>query len=124
MKIDRQKELVTVTGAMDMKALAEMLKKHLKKNVEIVPPKKEGEKKGEGGGGEKKKKGDGGEAAGGDGGEKMEANKMQYQVGYTHPFMHGPGPAGDQFHSNPFPVGQFHAPELFSDENPNACSVM
>ncbi|XP_075513296.1 heavy metal-associated isoprenylated plant protein 3-like isoform X1 [Primulina tabacum] len=128
MKIDRQKELVTVTGAMDMKALAEMLKKHLKKNVEIVPPKKEGEKKeGGGGGGDKKKGGgggDGGEAGSGGGGEKMEGNKMQYQAGYTYPFMYGPGPAGDQFHYNPFPVGLLHAPQLFSDENPNACSVM
>ncbi|XP_011090035.1 heavy metal-associated isoprenylated plant protein 3 isoform X2 [Sesamum indicum] len=50
MKIDRQKELVTVTGAMDMKALAEVLKKHLKKEVEILPPKKEVEKKENGGG--------------------------------------------------------------------------
>ncbi|KZV30906.1 hypothetical protein F511_36682 [Dorcoceras hygrometricum] len=127
MKIDKQKELVTVTGAMDMKALAEMLKKHLKRSVEIVPPKKEGEKK-EGGGGDKKKGGaggggDGGDAAGG-GTEKMEGNKMQVQVGYPYPFMHGPGPAGDQFHYNPYPVGLYHAPQLFSDENPNACCVM
>ncbi|KAK4408986.1 Heavy metal-associated isoprenylated plant protein 3 [Sesamum angolense] len=50
MKIDRQKELVTVTGAMDMKALAEVLKKHLKKEVEILPTKKEVEKKENGGG--------------------------------------------------------------------------
>ncbi|KAK6163404.1 hypothetical protein DH2020_000268 [Rehmannia glutinosa] len=37
MKIDKQKELVTVTGAMDMTALAAVLKKHLKKEVEILP---------------------------------------------------------------------------------------
>ncbi|XP_073022899.1 heavy metal-associated isoprenylated plant protein 3 [Primulina eburnea] len=126
MKIDRQKELITVTGAMDMKALAEILKKNLKKNVEIVPAKKEGEKK-ESGGGDKKKGGgggDGGEPAGGGGGEKKEGNKMQVQVGYPYPFMYGPGPAGDQFHYNPYPVGLVHAPQLFSDENPNACSVM
>ncbi|KAL0417684.1 UNVERIFIED_CONTAM: Heavy metal-associated isoprenylated plant protein 3 [Sesamum radiatum] len=67
MKIDRQKELVTVTGAMDMKALAEVLKKHLKKEVEILPPKKEVEKK-ENGGGDKVKS-SGGEK-GKSGGEK------------------------------------------------------
>ncbi|PHU03902.1 hypothetical protein BC332_29153 [Capsicum chinense] len=42
MKVDEQKDLVTVTGSMDMKVLAETLKKHLKKEIEIVPPKKEG----------------------------------------------------------------------------------
>ncbi|PHU03929.1 hypothetical protein BC332_29180 [Capsicum chinense] len=51
MKVDEQKDLVTVTGSMDMKVLAETLKKHLKKEIEIVPPKKEGgEKKDKGGG--------------------------------------------------------------------------
>lgn len=128
MKIDEQKDLVTVTGAMDMKALAELLQKQLKKDVEIVPPKKEGEKK-EKGGGDKGKSGGGG-GDGGDGGdEKMEGNKMQSQMaGYTnpypYPFMYGPGVAGDQFHYNPYAVQQYHAPQMFSDENPNACSVM
>ncbi|KAL0460155.1 UNVERIFIED_CONTAM: Heavy metal-associated isoprenylated plant protein 3 [Sesamum latifolium] len=135
MKIDRQKELVTVTGAMDMKALAEVLKKHLKKEVEILPPKKEVEKKensgsgggekgkssggekGKSGGGEKGKSGgEKGKSGGGDkgkssggggggggegggseemaGGEKMEANRMQFQVGYPYPYMYGAGAAG------------------------------
>lgn len=154
MKIDRQKELVTVTGAMDMKALAEVLKKHLKKEVEILPPKKEVEKKENGGGsgdkgkssgGEKGKSGgekgkiDGGEkgksgggAGGGSeemaGGEKMEANRMQFQVGYPYPYMYGAGAvgAGDQLqlYYNPYGYGPYHAPQIFSDENPNACSVM
>ncbi|KAJ0098368.1 hypothetical protein Patl1_22201 [Pistacia atlantica] len=39
-KVDMQEELVTVTGTMDAKALAETLKKRLKRPVEIVPPKK------------------------------------------------------------------------------------
>ncbi|XP_019181721.1 PREDICTED: heavy metal-associated isoprenylated plant protein 3-like [Ipomoea nil] len=135
MKLDRQKEVVTVTGAMDMKALAENLKKHLKRDVEIVPPKKEGggEKKEKGGGNEKgndKGKGGGkkeaGGGGGGDGGEKNKeeaANKMQVQVGYPYqgpyPYMYGPGYVQDQMYYN-YP----HAPQMFSDENPNACSVM
>ncbi|KAM3302851.1 hypothetical protein P3S67_013881 [Capsicum chacoense] len=52
MKVDEQKDLVTVTGSMDMKVLAETLKKHLKKEIEIVPPKKEGGENEEKGGGD------------------------------------------------------------------------
>ncbi|MCD9646809.1 hypothetical protein HAX54_036992 [Datura stramonium] len=161
MKIDKQKDLVTVTGSMDMKELAEMLKKHLKKEVEIVPPKKEGgEKKekggdgggenGKGGGGKGKGKGGEGngegkmkvkdEVAGGGGGDGFGGGEMimgsnvgngmqmmqhQVQFGYPYPYMYGPvGPVypADQF-QNPYPVS-VHAPQLFSDENPNACSVM
>ncbi|KAL0390558.1 UNVERIFIED_CONTAM: Heavy metal-associated isoprenylated plant protein 3 [Sesamum calycinum] len=44
-KIDTQKDLVTVTGSMDMKALAELLQKQLKKDVEIVPRKRMGRRK-------------------------------------------------------------------------------
>ncbi|KAL0436928.1 UNVERIFIED_CONTAM: Heavy metal-associated isoprenylated plant protein 3 [Sesamum radiatum] len=58
-KIDTQKDLVTVTGSMDMKALAELLQKQLKKDVEIVPPKKDGEKKEKGGGDKGRSGGDG-----------------------------------------------------------------
>lgn len=146
MKIDKQKDLVTVTGSMDVKDLAETLKKHLKKEVEIVPAKKEGgEKKekggdngGGGGGGEKGKgagkgKGKGKEGGGIGGGEMIIGNvgngmqmmqQMQQpvQFGYPYPYMYGPVYPADQF-QNPYPVS-VHAPQLFSDENPNACSVM
>ncbi|KAJ6765506.1 HEAVY METAL-ASSOCIATED ISOPRENYLATED PLANT PROTEIN 6 [Salix purpurea] len=63
--LDKQKELVTVKGTMDVKALAETLKSRLKRAVDIVPPKKEKEK-------EKEKEGgkDGENAAGGGGGKK------------------------------------------------------
>ncbi|KAL0370100.1 UNVERIFIED_CONTAM: Heavy metal-associated isoprenylated plant protein 3 [Sesamum angustifolium] len=126
-KIDTQKDLVTVTGSMDMKALAELLQKQLKKDVEIVPQKKDGEKKEKGGGDKGKSGGEGGEAGDGGGDDKMEGNKMQAQpVGYPYPFMYGPSIVGDQFHYNPYAVGpyQYHAPQIFSDENPNSCSVM
>ncbi|XP_055835510.1 heavy metal-associated isoprenylated plant protein 3-like [Solanum dulcamara] len=157
MKIDKQKDLVTVTGSMDMKELAEVLKKHLKKEVEIVPPKKEGgdkkEKGGDGGGGENGKggngggkgKGKGGEGngegkgkvkdevgGGGDGGGEMIMNnnvgngmqmmQQQVQFGYPYPYMYGSVYPADQL-QNPYPVS-VHAPQLFSDENPNACSIM
>ncbi|EPS59630.1 hypothetical protein M569_15175, partial [Genlisea aurea] len=49
LKIDKQKELVTVTGAMDMNALAESLTKHVKRQVQIVPPPNKKEQKGGGG---------------------------------------------------------------------------
>ncbi|KAL6563640.1 hypothetical protein OROGR_002599 [Orobanche gracilis] len=122
MKIDKQKDLVTVTGAIDMKALAEVLSKQLKKGVEIVPPKKDGEKKDKGGGGGDDQKGkNGGE---GDN-EKKERNKTPASLGgYPYPFMPGPLVIGDQLHYNPYPVYPYHAPQIFSDENPNACSVM
>ncbi|GER27341.1 heavy metal transport/detoxification superfamily protein [Striga asiatica] len=114
MKIDGQKDLVTVTGAIDMKALAEALSEKLKKNVSIVPPKKDGEKK-ENGGDDKGK----------DGGDKAEGNKMQTLLGgYPYPFMPGPVVIGEQLHYNPYPAYQYYAPGIFSDENPNACTVM
>ncbi|XP_009600294.1 heavy metal-associated isoprenylated plant protein 3-like [Nicotiana tomentosiformis] len=155
MKIDKQKDLVTVTGSMDVKELAETLKKHLKKEVEIVPAKKEaGEKKekgekggdnGGGGGGEKGKgggKGKGGSGEGkgkgeegggigggemiignvGNGMQMMQQMQQPVQFGYPYPYMYGPVYPADQF-QNPYPVS-VHAPQLFSDENPNACSVM
>lgn len=43
--IDTQKDLVTVKGTMDAKALQPYLKEKLKRGVEIVPPKKDGDKK-------------------------------------------------------------------------------
>ena len=132
MSIDKQKELVTVVGSMDMKALAETLQEKLKRPVEIVPPKKEkdgGEKEGgkadNGGGGKKKGGGDGGQKAEGDGG-KMEESRMEYlgQPVFGYGYGYGPGP-GFGYSYPPGYVGEhLHAPQMFSDENPNACSVM
>ncbi|XP_038894057.1 heavy metal-associated isoprenylated plant protein 3-like [Benincasa hispida] len=150
MSVDRQKDLVTVKGTMDVKALSGSLTERLKRPVEIVPMKKEkdnnknegggggGDKKdpaatGDGngngnGGGKKKKKGGNGGGGGGDGnggedgcGGKMEGNKMEYMgmvgIGYGHGYGYGYGPGGL--------VGEnLHAPQLFSDENPNACFIM
>lgn len=110
MKIDTQKDLVTVTGAMDMKALAEILQKKLKREVAIAPPKKDGENKEKGGG-------DAGQ-------EKAEGNENQTTVEYFNPFMFGPVVnAGEPIHYNPY-APHYTAPQIFSDENPNSCTVM
>ncbi|CAL9163935.1 heavy metal-associated isoprenylated plant protein 3-like [Musa acuminata AAA Group] len=149
--VDAAKDLVTVKGTMDVKSLVTVLKERLKRGVEILPSKKDdgggGEVKKEkaaGGGGEKKEKaGDGGEEKkekggdskgekkekGGDGsGDKeekkevgkkettttvVEANKMDYS-----------GPPFGGYGGYGYRVEMIHPPQFFSDENPNACSIM
>jgi len=129
MEIDRQKELVCVKGTMDAKALAQSLNEKLKRQVDVVQPKKEKE------GGEKK-------GGGGDGGQEEanakvdQGNKMimalpgygniGYGNGYGYP-PYGPGPGhghGYGYGHGGFVGEHLHAPQMFSDENPNACSIM
>lgn len=136
MSIDKHKDLVTVKGAIDVKALVEKLKEKLKRPVEIVPPKKEG------GGGDKAKSGgekakgngnsngNGGSGGGGEekaakgngngngGGKVVEGHKMEYGVGQGEYPYHYDG------YGSGYTINQVHAPQLFSDENPNACVVM
>lgn len=97
---DLQKDLVTVTGTMNVKELVSLLKEKLNRAVEIVPAKKDeaggGDKKGkeaaaassgsgnkkEGGGAEKTDGGGGDQKAkseSGGGGTKVEVNKMEFQ---------------------------------------------
>ncbi|KAG4985515.1 hypothetical protein JHK84_033453 [Glycine max] len=147
MAIDKEKEMVTVKGTMDVKALAENLMEKLKRKVEVVPPQKdkEGDNK-EGGGGEKgsgkkKNKGGGGDKNENieDGIEKIEHNRMEYLAPPAFGFGYGPygGYGHGHGHGNvggyscvPVYPEQMHfhlhapAPQMFSDENPNACSVM
>ncbi|KAJ9699280.1 hypothetical protein PVL29_008062 [Vitis rotundifolia] len=148
--IDKQKNLVTVTGTMDVKALVDSLKDRLKRPVEIVPPKKDA---GGGGGGEKKGK-DGDKKADGGGkkeeGVKAEENYFLHEsmpgFGFTagpgqsyppHPAqMNAPGygygagygagyaPAYGPGYGYGYAAESVAAPQMFSDENPNACSVM
>lgn len=185
--IDAGKDLVTVKGTMDEKDLPVYLREKLKRNVDVVPAKKEegagdkkdgggetkgkepatvggGEKKEGGGekkeaGGEKKEAGGEKKDGGGGGGEaKMEVNKMEYHGygfqqqpmywsgeaqpygsgyavenyagpshgyanqgyinhGYMNPGYGNPGYAID-------PRDPHNAPQMFSDENPNACYIM
>ncbi|KAJ8532821.1 hypothetical protein K7X08_015710 [Anisodus acutangulus] len=76
-KVDSEKDLVTVKGTMDLIDLIPYLKDKLKRSVEIVAPKKDDggsqkkEKEGGGSGGEKKEK-EGGGGGGGGGREKKE----------------------------------------------------
>uniref|UniRef100_A0A0R0HQB9 HMA domain-containing protein n=2 Tax=Glycine subgen. Soja TaxID=1462606 RepID=A0A0R0HQB9_SOYBN len=95
MAIDKEKEMVTVKGTMDVKALAENLMEKLKRRVEVVPSKKDKE----GGGGENevsgKKKNKGG--GGGDKNEniedgimKIEYNIMKYLAPPAFGFGYGP----------------------------------
>lgn len=131
MSIDKEKETVTVKGTMDVNALVENLMGRLKRKVEVVPAKKDKNKEKEGGegkeasnGGGKKKKGSGGdngkaeEGFGDDGRAKMDQSKMEvvapaYGYGY-----------GDSYNYGTVYMEHLHAPQMFSDENPNACSVM
>ncbi|XP_031402175.1 heavy metal-associated isoprenylated plant protein 3-like isoform X1 [Punica granatum] len=151
--IDKAKELVTVTGTMDVKALAESLEEKMKRSVQIVSPKKdkdgggggEGNNNGGGGGGgggKKNKKQDGGGDDGDDHAENdggmFHVNGMEYvgplmpsygPVAYGPGYMYGAaagsGPGYGYPYPNPFAYGNnLHAPQMFSDENPNACSVM
>uniref|UniRef100_A0A1J3H336 Heavy metal-associated isoprenylated plant protein 26 n=1 Tax=Noccaea caerulescens TaxID=107243 RepID=A0A1J3H336_NOCCA len=115
--MDKEKQLVTVKGTMDVKKLVESLTEKLKRPVEIVPPKKDKENGNgkENESGDKKKGGDGGgkENKGGEGVNMMEYMAAQPAYGYGY---YPGGPYG-------YPV-QAHAPQIFSDENPNACVVM
>ncbi|KAJ6691510.1 HEAVY METAL-ASSOCIATED ISOPRENYLATED PLANT PROTEIN 6 [Salix purpurea] len=105
MGIDKQKELVTVKGTMDVKALAETLKERLKRPVDIVPPKKEKEggkdadNGAEGGGGKKKGGGGKGGVQDGEAAAKMEEiNRMEFTV--QPGFWPGFGYAGQPIYGN------------------------
>jgi hypothetical protein len=132
MKIDKEKDNVTVKGTMDVKGLVENLSEKLKRKVEVVPPKKDKEGGGgenEGGGGKKKNKGGGGGGGGGEGGDNEgEVKMMEHLIQVQPPFGYGYGNIEGyngqvyqeliHFHMNSQP------PQMFSDENPNACIVM
>lgn len=118
--MDKEKQLLTVKGTMDAKKLADTLSEKLKRKVEVVPPAKKDKENGkENESGDKKKGGDGGgkdKNAGNKGGEGV--NAMEYvaaQPAYGAAYYPG-GPYG-------YPI-QSHAPQIFSDENVNACVVM
>ncbi|XP_020094686.1 heavy metal-associated isoprenylated plant protein 3-like [Ananas comosus] len=135
--VDAAKDLITVKGTMDVNTLPSYLQQKFRRSVEIVPAKKdagggdkgdkdkdkEKEKKGDGGGGGDKKKEEkkdekGAGGGGGGGGEKgaaapppaapasAEVNRYDYYAPYG------------------YRVEMGHAPQIFSDENPNACAVM
>ncbi|GAU47225.1 hypothetical protein TSUD_107610 [Trifolium subterraneum] len=106
--IDKEKEIVTVKGTMDAKVLVEKLKKRFKRKVEVVQPKKDKDKDKE-----NEKEGNKGEKSENDGGKKN--NNQKGEGGNKK----GDGNSGDNNAKM-----EMQAPQMFSDENPNACSVM
>ncbi|KAI7742813.1 hypothetical protein M8C21_005653 [Ambrosia artemisiifolia] len=173
---DSGKNLVMVEGTMNVKELIPHLKEKLKRNVDIVPPKKEDkggdtkdDKNKEGGGDTKATSAS--EGGGSDGGENKNkgievVNKLEYHGQNPHTYtmqMYNPsyynqdygvstpsssnqygyvyqgynhGYAMEYSHAQPPPLPPasmypndpqvMYQPDtgMFSDENPNACSVM
>ncbi|CAL5194064.1 unnamed protein product [Lathyrus oleraceus] len=178
--IDGGKDLVTIKGTIDAKEIVPYLTEKLKRDVEVIQPKKEedNKKNKEKDGGKEKKEEDGGEKKEG-GKAKVEVNKMEhYGHGQQPPMYWYDGYEPGQSSSNRMEVQQGHnynyanqggynynynymnqnhhqqgydysygnqgqggytvepqqppfylhpnhpPPQMFSDENPNACSMM
>jgi len=139
MKVDKEKDNVTVKGTMDVKKLVENLSQKLKRKVEVVKPKKDkeggggggggGEKEGnEGGGGGKKKNkggGDGNNNEGGGGEVKIMECMVQQPFGFEYGNVNVEGYNAAQVYQEMLSIHmQTQPPQMFSDENPNACIVM
>ncbi|KAK4772954.1 hypothetical protein SAY87_027973 [Trapa incisa] len=186
--VDAGKDLVTVTGTMDVKELSSHLAQKLKRSVDVVPPPPAKKDAKESGGEDKKEakapgdgKKDEKESGGGDkeskqsppapaaeekskdvkseevSPPKMELNKYEHHGYYSQPsYWNDPGQSSFYNHryavepygyhggyAAPPPPGypvmvnegyshyplypvdpRLHAPTMFSDENPNSCSVM
>lgn len=141
MTVDAANDLVTVKGTMNVKTLPDVLKEKIKRSVEIVPS-----KKGEGGGEKKEEEKKGGPKDKG-GSEKKEDEKKggdkEKEEGKKREAVAAPPPAAaaamtaavaeanrmDYYAPYPYAgygyrVEMVHAPQMFSDENPNACAIM
>lgn len=96
--------IVKVMGSMEAEKIVKLVKKREGKQAVIVKQ----EKKGGGGGG--------------GGGKKDDRNKNQTEGGE---YQKGGRKEKDPFSIYPnYPSHIVYAPQLFSDENPNACSIM
>ncbi|KAF6150440.1 hypothetical protein GIB67_023939 [Kingdonia uniflora] len=116
--LDTEKDLVTVKGAIDPEHLVKYLKYKLNKSVEIVPHKKDGNSNNNNPGGGGNKKGNNEEkisTGGGDGRGGLFAQFDMTKMDYY-------GNQYGQLYGSTFPY--VHAPQIFSDENPNACLIM
>lgn len=132
---DLKNHTVTVKGTVDPNKLVEYLHRKTRKHVEIVPPKKDGDKK-EG----DKKEGDKKEGGKKEGGEKKEGGGDKKDGGESKKGGDNEKKGGEESKSdaedkkdeskkNEAPIPRYviehvHPPQLFSDENPNACSIM
>ncbi|XP_020212808.1 heavy metal-associated isoprenylated plant protein 6 isoform X2 [Cajanus cajan] len=162
--VEGEKDLVTVKGTMDVKEMVPYLNDKLKRNVEVVPAKKEKEKEKEEKKNEKKEGGGDKKKEESEGAAKVEVNKMEH-YGYAYPpppmywydgyapgessssrsyavevqpgydgsnnhnyygnYQHGYTNQGYMAPPPPFYLNPHHPPpQMFSDENPNACSLM
>lgn len=107
--IDREKDHVTVKGTMDVKALPEVAKAKLKRSVEVVAPKNKDE------------------AAARAKSEKKDERKDEKAAVATAEAiaaMMAEANGTDRYRGCGYTVELVYAPQLFSDENPNACSLM
>ncbi|KAK7318292.1 hypothetical protein RJT34_02991 [Clitoria ternatea] len=134
---DLKKSQVSVKGVFEASKLVEHVYKRTGKHGVIV--KEEGEKKEEAKGEEKKeeeggeKKGSGGEGEekkekkeGTEGGEESkggtESEESKVVEVKRNEYYYNPPRYGMEVYA--YPPGPQYAPQIFSDENPNACSVM
>lgn len=131
---DLKNHNVTVKGTMDPNKLVDYLHRKTRKHVEIVPQKKDDKKEGDKKEGDKKEGGkkEGGEKKDGGGEKKDGENK---KGGGDDDKKGGDESKGDgedkkgEGKKNEIPIPRYvieyvHPPQLFSDENPNACSIM
>ncbi|KAI6698074.1 hypothetical protein NL676_018193 [Syzygium grande] len=136
--IDASKNQVSVTGVVEMKELAPYLKDKIRRNVEVVPTTKGGDEE------IKDKVNTGGLRVAGDYGKKEEqtlltknVNQRDNHWSLPHPITHSNdgeihnwnyGTEAYQGYMNQGAAfqrfNQSYAPDIFSDENPNACSIM
>ncbi|KAG7035989.1 Heavy metal-associated isoprenylated plant protein 3, partial [Cucurbita argyrosperma subsp. argyrosperma] len=114
MAIERQKDLVMVKGKMDVKALIENLEEKLRRKVAVVVPKKDKDDEAKGGDSSDKNKsgGDAAQPANGSGGG--DGHRLDHMAVPVLGYGYGYGYGGEHLPSV----------QMFSDENPNACSVM
>ncbi|CAL9189162.1 unnamed protein product [Musa hybrid cultivar] len=107
--IDAQNELVTVTGTMDATAVTKISSHNMVREVKAVQPKKND------GGGKKKE--------GGEGGSDGENKEHAATAAAAAAAMQAVAEAGRMDYYEWYYRRMHHAPQLFSDENPNACSI-
>lgn len=135
--IDASKDQVSVTGVVEMKELISFLKDKIKRNVEVVPSRKGGDK-------EIKDEVEKGGLWGGDYGRKEEQTPVTKNVnqrdnhgslpypitcwkdGEIYNGDHGTEAYGGYMnHGASYQLfNHSYAPDIFSDENPNACFIM
>lgn len=104
---DFKAQTVTIEGSIESEKLITYMKKIVRKHAEIIPPKQEKKVV------EEKKEKVTVEGKSGGGSEKIEVFKKEEKVEVK---------TADG--KTPYFIHYVYAPQLFSDENPDACSIM